>query len=183
MSEALKQYIHRDPRYVYQTVDNGELIFSHVNQKERLHADIHNLSASGMAFITDTEDAPTINTELNFEFSVPSGKKMAWTGQVTRHHSIRRQGQDKVLIAVAFKKLPLGHKENIETGITKSFKKLQFEYKKKQAATVLYRAYDNRWSLILFISLTIFAIWFFYTFTQPSPNYDPSRGAPWGQRF
>lgn len=183
MSEALKQYIHREPRYVYQTEDNGELIFSHVNQRQRIPADIHNLSKTGMAFLTDTEDAPPINTQINFEFSVPSGKKMAWSGRVVRHQSIRRNNYDQVLIAVRFKELPIGHKDNIESGISKSFKKLELEYKKQQAISVLYRMYDHRWSLILFLSLFIFTIWFFYTFTMPSPNYDPNKGAPWGQRF
>lgn len=183
MSEALKQYIHREPRYVYQTEDNSELIFSHVDQKQRMQADIHNLSKSGMAFITDSEDAPPINTLINFELSVPSGKKMAWTGRVVRHQSIRRSHYDQVLVAVSFKELPIGHKENIQSGITQSFKKLEWEYKKQNAISVLYRMYDYRWSLLLFISLSIFAIWFFYNFTMPSPNYDPNRGAPWGQRF
>lgn len=183
MSEALKQYIHRDPRYVYQTEDNAELIFSHVNQKQRIQADIHNLSKSGMAFLADSEDAPPINTHINFEFVVPSGKKMAWTGTVVRHQSIRRNNYDQVLVAVTFKDLPIAHKENIENGITQSFKKLEWEYKKQQTISVLYRMYDHRWSLLLLISLTIFSIWFFYSFTQPSPNYDPQRGAPWGQRF
>ena len=152
-----------------------------------------NLSETGAAFITDHTADIGIGDSIKVEIPIPNGDQIAWFARVVRIQEHEERSwfytrgapvrKDQIVIALRFDDLPEPHTRAIRKGIEASFLKALHD---QQVRRVLYyKTYvmQNVIPLIFYFLLTCAAIGLIYYLTLPSENYDPERGALWGERF
>ena len=141
------------------------------------------------------DEAPQFGEMLKVEFTVPGMQKMAWWARVVRVSEIenkkwwmKKSEDDQFIakyafVALNFKDLPSGHKNSIRTALHEKFLELQKLRRQRKLKQILEFINENKWKLLAFMSLLMLSVGVLYFLSQPSANYDPKRGSPWGQRF
>lgn len=195
MAERIRKFVPRAFRYVLRPQDRNVMRFSLEHTTGSAHIEqtfLINLSESGVAFLVDPGNGLHLNERIKVEIPVPSGEKIAWWGRVVRLQEYeprawffgrdRFREEKKILVGVTFDDLPDGHTRAIRKGIEQSF--MQAMREQQYRNWLYYRTYmfQNIWKALLFLGLSAALVAFIWYFTRPSENYDPKRGAPWGDR-
>ncbi len=193
MSDARK-FINRAPRYTLQPSDNRYLRYAHENEYGHTHTTMFiDISATGLAFVTDREVAPQISEKIKVEVPLEDGQSVAWWGRVVRveeyapHRWFMKGSQiaapNQVMVAVHFEDLPTGHTAAIRHALDKKFEEFYQAQRREKMKQMSYFVASQFWRLLLYGVCVFGMVWFFYHFSQPDENYDSQKGAPWGQRF
>lgn len=196
MGDALRRFVPRAPRYILRPQDRNMMRFGLSQMRGPAHIEhttLLNLSETGAAFVTDASCDLKIGDSVKVEVPIPNGEQIAWFARVVRIEEYDDRGwlarnrdrrrHEEVMIALRFEELPEPHTRAIRKGLEKSFLKALQD---QQVRRVLYwKAYltQNIFPILGYFLLTLAAIGFIYYFTLPSSNYDPKRGAPWGERY
>src|SRR5262249_35593347 len=152
-----------------------------------------NMSETGIAFLVEPDSRIRVGEKIKVEIPIPSGDQIAWWGRIVRTQEYEPRdwifgsdpfkGQKKIMVAVTYDELPDCHTRTIRKGIQDTFMKAMRE---QQCRNWLYYrtvALQRLWQVLLFTVLIGGVVAFFWYFSRPSENYDPNRGAPWGERF
>lgn len=193
MSNARK-FVNRAPRYTLQPSDNRYLRYAGENEHGHTHTTLFiDISATGLAFITDRAVAPHISEKIKVEIPLEDGQSVAWWGRVVRveeyapHRWYMKGSQvaaeNQVLVAVNFEGLPTGHTTAIRQALDKKFDDLYRAQRIQKAKQISIFIAEQFWRLLLYAACIIGMVWFLYHISQPDENYDPQKGAPWGQRY
>lgn len=196
MSNAAKKFIPRAPRYVIRSDDDQLVRFTaDLKNTERYSTTrFVNLSATGLAFVTQIDVAPRIGEFIKVEFPLPSGERMAWFAKVARIEVWRKStsflassenydDSNDILVGLEFQQFSPSHRERIQHAIEEKVivirqQKRQENFEKWKA---LLRHYGLGLTLFFLCSVATFVI--LYILSLPSETYDASRGSPWGERF
>jgi len=192
MSEKKRSFFKRAIRYTITSDDHCLCKFSKSKDEELLTATFENISATGLAFITDREVAPDFGQTVRLYFTVPNiDKKLQWIGKVVRiseYHAMKwwqknAQKEDHVIVAVIFLNFPEEQKKAIDDAIKKQIILVGKRRRKEKIDSILKVINRYKWQFIGVTSLIILSYLFLYEASRPSENYDAKRGAPWGRRF
>ena len=151
------------------------------------------ISMTGLAFITDRETAPFLFEMIKIEIPLDNNQQIAWWAKVVRveeyadHKWYLKKAEEmdesKVLVAVHYHDLPLGHREKIKLTLEKKFVELESERRAERFKTLASLWSHYTWQIFLYGALIASTIWVLWFLSQPGANYDAEKGAPWGQRF
>lgn len=146
-----------------------------------------------MAFVVLHRDAPRIGEMIKVEFSVPGGEQIAWFAKVVRLEEFRRRKwfqrqdsqvqPDEVVVGVQFHHLPEGHRAAIRDHLQGKFREILLERRRARIQSLKEFLKEHGRKILLYLGLSLIAFGILYFLSRPSANYDPHRGAPWGQRF
>lgn len=191
MSEAVKKFFKRAPRYVLRPQDSKMLRLAPRDRRRHkiYEMEIIDISETGMGFIVDWHYLPSIGEILKVEFTVPAkDSKIAWYARVMRLEGPEeRPGTMKhfsgVKVGVEFINMPKGHLEQLKKGIEQRLTEVT-----RVREVVNYNNQIERLTRILITTLWVSAIvaataGFFYYITKYSNSYNPNRTANWGERF
>lgn len=152
-----------------------------------------NLSETGAAFVVDRTMTPHIGEVIKVELPIPGLDQIAWYGEVVRMEAYSSDSwwsdpdpfvdEDKMLIAVHFQDLPAGHRVTIQKGLQEQFLKELQERRLRQQLYVRHWIIQNIFKVVGYTLLSVACFGILYYLSRPSANYDPERGAPWGQRY
>src|SRR5690606_17849126 len=85
MSASLKKFVSRAPRYTLRPNDNHFMRFAHKEDSGHVYTTrFVDISLTGLAFITDRENAPFIYDMIKIEIPLPGGQQVAWWAKVVR---------------------------------------------------------------------------------------------------
>jgi hypothetical protein len=169
------------------------LRFAHRDDRRNSYATrFINVSETGLAFLVDRDCAPHIGEFIKVEFPVPGTGQIAWFARVVRieeYHPPRTwhkrldKEDDEILVAVHFDDLPEGHRKAIRAGLNQKFTEVLKERQKDNFFQLMSFLTAHFWKTLLYVGLALATVAILYVFSRPNENYDPKRGAPWGQRF
>ena len=193
MSEARK-FVARSPRYTLQPTDNRYIRFAREDEFGNTHTTIFiDISTTGLAFVIDRDQAPHLSDLIKVEIPLEDGQSVAWWARVVRveEYTIKKwymkrenfAGQNPVLVAVQFEKLPVGHTVIIRKALDHKFKEVFKAHRRQKVLRSLSYLHTYGWRILVYVALTLATVWFLWYFAQPTPNYNPNAGSPWGQRF
>lgn len=199
MSERLRKFINRAPRYVLRPQDRNVMRFSLENTTGEGGIEqtlLLNLSETGVAFLVDSGFEPRVGDKIKVEVPIPSGDQIAWWAKVVRvseYQGGRRwfsssdndtfDVSNKVIVAMTFEGLPEAHSRAIRQGLKDSFAQA---LKDQKFRDWFYNRQDQlqmAGKLLAYALLTALALGLIYWISLPSGNYDAKRGSPWGERF
>lgn len=196
MSEAVKKFIPRAPRYVLRTHDRNDMRFSleHSHGQGGIEKTILlNLSQSGCAFLISPDVEMQLGERIKVEIPIPHGNQIAWWGKVVRMSEYEAskwgfepdqfENEAKILVGVRFEDLPDTFTRAISKGIKES---LLGAMRDQQYRTWIYyktKYLERAAQVIVYAILTALVVGFIYFFTRPDGNYDAKRGTQWGDRF
>jgi hypothetical protein len=196
MGNPVKKLINRDPRYTLSKKDERALYFAREKDNKALTpTELIDISATGVGLIVPTDEAPELGEILKVEFTIPNHKKVAWWARVVRADEqevkkwwMKKEDHDELIptdtfVALHFKELPEVHRHAIYEGIEEKFLELRKLKKERQRKEMLLFLNEHKWKLFGFLTFAIMSVMILYFLSQPSTNYDPKRGSPWGQRF
>ena len=196
MSEALRKFLPRAPRYILRPQDRNVMRFS----LEDTHGPagieqtlLINLSESGLAFLTSRSVRVEVGERIKVEIPIPGGEQIAWWARVVRVQeyepriwfSSRDQfaSNPRLMVALHFEQLPEAHSRTLRKGIERSFLKAVRDQRYRTWMYYKVFAIQNALQIFAYIALTISAFALLYWLSQPDESYDGRKGAPWGQRF
>jgi PilZ domain len=194
MSSRASKFLSRAPRYTLNPSDNRFLRYAKQNEQGHTYTTrFIDISQTGLAFITDRENAPGLSDLLKIEIPLSDTETVAWWARVVRieeyapHKWYMKandfQDQNQVMVAVTFHELPPGHTRLIRETLDKKFAEVRaIENQQRMKHMTLYIA-SRFWRFLFYAGSIAATIWFLYWLSLPSYNYDASKGAPWGQRY
>ncbi len=194
MSNGLRNFIPRAPRYVLRPNDERFLRFAHHDDRSNSYATrFLNLSETGLAFVIDRDTAPQIGDIIKIEFPVPGDGQVAWFARVIRieeyvaekswHRRLDQSLDDYVVVGVRFHDLPVGHQNAIRAALNHKFNAILRERYRENFYQFSSFLAAHFWKSVVYLALAITTFLILYFFSLPSANYDQDHGAPWGQRF
>jgi hypothetical protein len=194
MSASLKKFTSRAPRYTLRPNDNHYMRFAHKEDAGKVQTTrFVDISLTGLAFITDRDNAPFIYEMIKVEIPLAGGEHVAWWAKVVRIEEYSPQKwylnkenfkhEHDVLVGVQFQNLPLTHLNKIKETIDRKFAEAETENRRERLKNLSAVWAHYSWQLLFYVACTIFVFWLLWHFAQPDPAYDPSRGTPWGERF
>lgn len=151
------------------------------------------ISQTGLAFVTDRENAPQLSDLIKVEIPLDNKETIAWWARVVRVEEYQPhkwymnkenfQDENQVLVAITFHELPSGHARQIRETLNRKFDEIHKNKRAKKIEGLALLVVSRFWSL-LFYGFCIFAtFWLLYYLSRPDANYDAKKGAPWGRRF
>lgn len=196
MGENLRRFVPRAFRYVLRAQDRKVMRFSLDEEQGPsgiAQTYLLNMSETGLAFLVSNKASVHLNERIKVEIPIPNGDQLAWWGRVVRVEEYEPSqwlfskdpftDNTQTMVGVRFDELPEGHSRAIRKGIEASFMQAmrdqQFRnwlYYRTVARTYVFKALVA----VLLLGLTATFLWYF---SKPSANYDPVKGAPWGERF
>lgn len=191
-----KKFMPRAFRYVLRPQDQATMRYSLERTQGSSDIDqtiLLNLSESGVAFLVTRSTRLRFNDSVKVEIPIPNGEQIAWWGRVVRLQEYDPpvwmfskdpfHDEPKILVGVRFDQLPEGHTRTIRKGIEESF--MQAMRDQQYRNWLYYKAMItvNLGRVAFFGGLIVLLALAMWALTRPSPNYDPKRGAPWGERF
>jgi hypothetical protein len=194
MTNSLRRFISRAPRYVLRPSDKQMMRYASDNANGPMgihHTKLVNLSETGAAILIDLHDAPKSGDRLKIELPVPGGDQIAWWATVVRTEITETNwwstkdpnDEQKVLIAMRFDQLPNGHRKQIRDGLRNRYLEELRERRDQQWLFIQQFIISHSIKIFAYAALLALSGWLLYTLSQPNTNYDPVRGAPWGQRY
>ena len=195
MASPVRKYHNRAFRYVLRPQDNADMRFGLRNDAGAgaiEQTTLLDLSETGASFLLGPMTDLVVNERIKVEIPIPGGEQIAWWGRVVRLERQRNRAwpfaddfdeEARVRVAVKFDNLPEGHSRAIRQGLERAFMRAMRDQQYRN--WLYYRTMVMRHALkaIAILSLIAFTAGFLYYFTLPSANYDPEKGAPWGERF
>jgi hypothetical protein len=192
----LRKFVPRAPRYVLRPQDKHIMRFA----LEKTHGEggiehtvLYNLSETGVAFLVDPGTEFKVGDLIKVEVPVPQADQIAWWARVVRMEEYEPRtwffsndpfkDQTKILVACRFEDLPEPHSRTLRQGIERSFIQAMRDQQFRNLFYYRTWAIQNLSKLLLYALLTAASLGFLYYISRPSANYDPQRGAPWGERF
>ena len=152
-----------------------------------------NLSETGVAFLTSSNQRFELGDLIMVEIPIPEGEQIAWWARVVRlqsHEPRRSWGRrDKffetayTLVACTFEDLPTAHSRALKKGIDRSFLKAMREQRYRTFHYYKTFFMEHVVQLLAYAILCAMAFGLMYYWSRPDENYDAKRGSPWGQRF
>ncbi len=152
-----------------------------------------NLSETGAAFIASSASRIEVGERIKVEIPIPSGEQIAWWARVVRVQEYEPRGwfskrdafadSGRVVVALRFEQLPQGHSKTLRKGIEQSFLKAARDQRHRTYMYYQVMILQHLPKIMLVIFTTIVAFAILYWLQLPDENYDPKRGAPWGERF
>ncbi|MEK6556475.1 MAG: PilZ domain-containing protein, partial [Bdellovibrionota bacterium] len=137
MSASLRKFVPRSPRYTLRPTDNSFMRFAQKGELGRSHiTHFVDISMSGLAFITDRETAPFLFEMIKIEIPLDGGEQVAWWAKVVRVEAYEPQkwylkkadmDETKVMVAVQYHDLPMGHLQKIKKTLDHKFVELERE--------------------------------------------------------
>ncbi|MCB0364095.1 MAG: PilZ domain-containing protein [Bdellovibrionaceae bacterium] len=193
MTQVLRRFVPRAPRYVLRPTDNRFLRFAYQDdRKHTFSTRFLNVSETGLAFVVDRDCVPHIGDFIKVEFPVPGQEQVAWFARVVRIEEYRPprawqkrldKENDEVMVAVRFHDLPDGHRSTIRDGLNHKFNEVLKERQKDSVFQLLSYITAHFWKACLYLGLALATFGILYAFSRPTPKYDKDRGSPWGQRY
>jgi hypothetical protein len=194
MGSRITKFIQRAPRYTLSPNDNRILRFAHKDDPgHSFTTRFLDISETGLAFVTDADHAPHISDLIKVEFPVGDVTQIAWWARVVRveeyaTHKWYMKKEDfndghQVRVAIMFHDLPAGHSTQIRQSLNKKFTELSAARRKESWKNFVVFLFDKAWKIALYSALFLGTIWLLYFLSQPDLNYDPKKGAPWGERY
>lgn len=194
MSQALRRFVPRAPRYILRPNDNQMLRFAPNKILNRSYSTrFMNVSESGLAFLIDKSSAPGIGEFIKVEFPVPGGEQIAWFAKVVRLEEFvpedwwseakAKEHENDVIVGIQFHQLPDGHRQAIRLHLQEKFHQVLKERSQARWRLTAHYFAEYGWQVVMYGIAAALAFSILYFLAQPSPNYDPKRGSPWGQRF
>ncbi|NJM10361.1 MAG: PilZ domain-containing protein [Bdellovibrionaceae bacterium] len=195
MAEKIRKFKPRAPRYILRPQDRNIMRFGlHEGPLSTVEKTILlNLSETGVAFITHSSKRFELGDLVMVEVPIPGGDQIAWWARVVRvqeYEPTRWWGkrdsffdEPKTLVAASFEKLPEGHSRALRKGIDQSFMKAMRDQRYRTWLYYKMFVIQHFFQILAYVALTAIAFSLLYLWSRPSENYDPKRGAPWGERF
>lgn len=193
MDPLLKKFITRAPRYVLRPNDNHLMRYAQDLSQTAFTTRLLNLSNTGLAFVVARNSIPQVGDTLKVEFQVPGGEPIAWWAKVARVEPYTSEKwwlrsdpymhDEHVLVAAEFENLPLGHVENLKSGLYRAFFEAVRDIQRERLKALFAMAKGKAKPLFFYVLITLAAAYFLYAISRPDANYNSKRGAPWGQRF
>lgn len=193
MTDEAKKFISRAPRYSLRPGDDQ--YFRYAFAGDRTHTfttRFVNISMSGLAFITDLEHSPQMGDRIKVEFPIDTGEHVAWWARVIRieEYIEKKKFPDplneeppQVIVAVTFDHLPEGHHEAVRKSVEHKFAEISRRARQERMDQAFEYLEDNGKQLFIMVAALLFTAFALWWLAQPSDNYDPSIGTPWGERF
>ena len=177
MTETLKKFIPRAPRYVLKPVDERFLRFAlHDDRQHSYSTRFLNVSETGLAFIVDRSSAPQMGDFIKLEFPIPGHEQVAWFARVMRieqyppppdseqkHLDGREQ---EVLVAVSLYDLPEEHRTKIRKGLNLKFNEVLRERRKNNIFQFFSYITTHFRKALLYVALTLGAFALLYLFSR-----------------
>jgi len=162
MDAKLRQFVTRAPRLELSHLDSKDMYFALDSERGQKHKTrIVNLSSTGLAFVAESPQAPSIGEKVKVEFSVPKEGKVAWFARVVRieeyydsrwwdpHDSF--ESPPEVLVAVTFEDMPEKHRASIQTGLDRRFDEIRSERWRAASRGIVAAFFHNFWNIVLFV--------------------------------
>jgi PilZ domain len=166
---------------------------ANVSKNRSFSTQFVNVSETGLAFLISRESAPRIGEFIKVEFPVPGGEQIAWFAKVVRLEELHEPPwwsnkrpqieAEEIIVGVQFHELPEGHRQAIREHLHDKFHQLLKERRQERFKKIEHFFSVYGWQILLYGASIILTFTILYFLAQPSANYDPVRGAPWGQRF
>lgn len=194
MSASVRKFIARPPRYTLRPDDDHYIRYAHQEDTGKTHTTkFIDISMTGLAFVTDRDQAPFLFDTIKIEVPLGDGQQIAWWAKVVRVEEYaplkwfakneESENPFKVLVAVEFNALPIGHVNKIKDSLGKKFERVQKE-KRTEALKDFSFLIRNHWvKLLVYAVCTVLTFYILWALSRPSENYDAQRGAPWGERY
>ncbi|MCB0351605.1 MAG: PilZ domain-containing protein [Bdellovibrionales bacterium] len=194
MSSRATKFYPRAPRYTLNPNDNRFMRYAHKDDQGRSFTTrFLDISQTGLAFITDPENAPHISDLIKVEIPLSGDESIAWWARVVRVEEYEPhkwymkkddfQDENQVLVCITFHELPPGHSRQIQETLEKKFIEQQaIERAQRMQNLALFLA-SQTWRILIYATLVAATIWALYYLSRPTLNYDAKKGAPWGERF
>lgn len=194
MSSRAVKFIPRATRYTLSPSDNRYLRYAHDNDLGHTFTTrFVDISQTGLAFITDRENAPRLSDLIKIEIPLQENNTIAWWARVVRVEEYAAhkwylnakdfQSENQVLVAVVFYDLPPAHSRQIRETLDKKFTEMQAAARHERMQNITKFIVEQMWLILFYTSLVLATIWLLYFLSKPSLNYDAEKGAPWGQRY
>lgn len=198
MSDSVRAFIPRAPRYVLRPDDNQMIRYALPNEKNNPYiTKFIDISQSGLAFVISQralrDGFPHVGESLKIEVPVPGGEQFAWWAKVTRIQEYENPwkrfdsdgfwNETVVLVAVVFENLPDGHAAALKTGLSKKFEEIAIEKAKYRRKEIIEWWGLNWRSILLYTLMTLMTFALLFWLSEPTANYDAHRGSPWGERY
>lgn len=194
MSSRAAKFISRATRYTLNPNDNRFLRYAHHNDNGRTFTTrFVDISQTGLAFITDNENAPRLSDLIKIEIPLDANNTIAWWARVVRVEEYAPhkwylkaddfQSENQVLVAIVFHELPPAHSRLIRETLDKKFAEMHEINRRERMQNITKYMAEQIWLILLYASLIFATGWLLYFLSRPGPNYDADRGAPWGQRY
>tara|TARA_Y100000817_G_scaffold261155_1_gene215526 strand:+ start:32 stop:712 length:681 start_codon:yes stop_codon:yes gene_type:complete len=192
--QTLHKFVPRATRFVLRPEDNRLLLYKPQPRLAPTHStEILNISATGVAFVTERDIAPKLGEIIKMEFTIPGGEKIAWFGRVVRTEefeartwmrtSFGHPSLDQIIIGIHFENMPETQKDKLSKGISKRIHQLQSNNRKRHLAHFLKFAKTYALQALVYLACTITCFGLLWWMSRPTDNYSAERGSPWGQRF
>jgi hypothetical protein len=194
MGSRARKFVPRAPRYELNAKDNRFLRFAHNNEPGQSYTtQFIDISQTGLAFITDQDNAPRVSELIKVEIPLENNQSIAWWARVVRVEEyaphkwyLKKEhfhGSDQVLVAITFHDLPPAHARQIRETLNLKFDEMfrtERRHKMQQMAVFVVSEF---WRLFLYGLCIIATFALLYYLSRPSENYDAKKGTPWMQRF
>lgn len=126
MAQALSKYFARPSRYKLRAGDQNVVRFAKIgNSHQSYSTTLIDISQNGVAFSADPRSKPNVGETVMVELTVPGARQMACYAQVMR--SEYQPADGSVFVAVKFQELRGAHKQNLSSGLGRTFKKVNTE--------------------------------------------------------
>ncbi len=195
MAEILRKFYPRAPRYVLRAQDPNVMRFGlqDGNVSTVQQTLLMNLSESGVAFITTSNQRFEIGDLIMVEIPIPNGEQIAWWARVVRLQAYEPNrwwgkkddffNESRVLVAATFEPLPEGHSRALRKGIDQSFLKAMRDQRYRNFMYYKVFVLEHFLQFLAYLVLTAIAFGLLYWWTRPGGNYVEGRGSNWGERF
>lgn len=194
MSSRAVKFISRAPRYTLNANDNRFMRYApHHDKGHSYTTRFVDISQTGLAFITDRENAPKLSDLIKVEIPLNEQNSIAWWARVVRVEeyaphkwymkSKGLQDENQVLVAIVFHELPPSHVRQIRQTLDQKFAEVRALERREKMKHLTRYLVEQAWKILIYLSLIAATLWFLYYFSRPSYNYDAEKGAPWGQRY
>jgi hypothetical protein len=195
MAEILRKFYPRAPRYILRAQDPNVMRFGlqDGNVSTVQQTLLVNLSESGVAFITTSNQRFEIGDLIMVEIPIPNGEQIAWWARVVRLQTYEPNrwwgkkddflDESRVLVAATFEPLPEGHSRALRKGIDQSFLKAMRDQRYRNFMYYKVLFLEHFLQFLAYLVLTAIAFGLLYWWTRPGGNYVEGRGSNWGERF
>ena len=194
MGSRATKFISRAPRYTLRASDNRFLRFARQGDASQSYTThFIDISATGLAFVTDRDVSPQVSDLIKIEFPLENGKTVAWWARVVRVEEYdsqkwymkdeKFQDSNQVLVAVSFHELPSGHAQAIREALNKKFEEVHLTEKRKKIKNMSLYIFENFWRILFYAICVMATVWVLKQLAQPDLIYTEEKGSPWGQRF
>ena len=191
MSQNARKFFNRSPRYQVGNEDDQFIRFVHQNNSQPIAStQFLNISATGLAFVTEQNQAPGIGDKIKIEFPIPGFKRIAWWATVARLVEYNQnshwmdfddkntEGSRQVIVGVRFDNLPKDSSNLIKDKINDQLYHVAQARRRAYRHMIIRKMKENLLHTFILLTCGLLSFAVLWYLSQPTSLND-IRNTPW----